>query len=218
MSLRTGVIVTLSLAFACASTRAARASQQQQSQQQSSNSQSQANSSQTQSNSQNPPAQQTGDSVADAARKARQDAKTQPPPKKIYGNDDLTASRAGAVSVVGNANAAQNAPAKTPPPAGEKKDETYWRKQFATLRARLDNAQKDLDVSQRELNMLMVQFYQDPNKELQQQYNRDDINKKTDHIDQVKAEIASLQQQISDLTDDLRKAGGDPGWANPPQS
>ena len=48
---------------------------------------------------------------------------------------------------------------------------------------------------------------------MQQQLTRDDINKKTADIDAKTEQIEADQQAIDDAEDDLRKAGGDPGWA-----
>ena len=75
-------------------------------------------------------------------------------------------------------------------------------------------AQKDLDVSQRELNLLQTQYYADPNKALQQQLTREDINTKTTKVDEMKQKVADLTQALEDLKDELRHAGGEPGWAN----
>jgi cell division protein FtsL len=58
-----------------------------------------------------------------------------------------------------------------------------------------------------------VQYYSDPQKALIQQHDRSDINEKTAKIDAKKKEIDSVNQQIADLEDELRKSGGDPGWA-----
>ena len=66
---------------------------------------------------------------------------------------------------------------------------------------------------QRELGVLNMQYYSDPNKAMQQQLSRDDINKKTSDIDAKKKDVEADQQAIDDAEDDLRKAGGDPGWA-----
>jgi len=46
-----------------------------------------------------------------------------------------------------------------------------------------------------------------------QQYNRSDINDHKAKIDAKQKEIDGLKQQLSDMEDELRKAGGDPGWA-----
>jgi polyhydroxyalkanoate synthesis regulator phasin len=63
------------------------------------------------------------------------------------------------------------------------------------------------------LDKNQVQYYSDPQKALMQQHDRSDINEGTAKIDAKKKDIESLKQQLSDLEDQLRKAGGDPGWA-----
>jgi len=66
---------------------------------------------------------------------------------------------------------------------------------------------------QRELGVLDVQYYSDPVKAMQQDLTRADINKKTADIEAKKQQIEADKQAISDAEDDLRKAGGDSGWA-----
>jgi hypothetical protein len=58
-----------------------------------------------------------------------------------------------------------------------------------------------------------VQYYSDPQKALTEQNTRKDINDKQAKIDAKKLEIAQLKQGLDDLEDQLRKSGGDPGWA-----
>jgi chromosome segregation ATPase len=175
---------------------------------------------QTQTQSQTQGTQQ--DSVADAARKAREKAKATPAPaKKTYTNDNVSALRVNEISVLtANPNADKDAAADATKAAEAKpepkKDEQYWRKRFSDARTKLAMAQKDLDVSQRELNLLQTQYYSDPNKALQQQLTRDDINLKTAKVDEKKQQVTDLTQAIEDLKDDLRHSGGEPGWANPP--
>jgi chromosome segregation ATPase len=156
------------------------------------------------------------DSVAEAARKAREKAKTAAPAKKTYTNDTVSELRGNEISVVGANAAKDTAPEQAKPsgPAEVKKDEAYWRKRFADLRMKLALAQRELDVAQRELNLLQTQYYADPNKALQQQLTRDDINAKTAKVDDKKAEVAELTQALEDLKDELRHAGGEPGWGN----
>ena len=91
--------------------------------------------------------------------------------------------------------------------------EKYWRKRFQQQHEKITNAQKELDVLQRELDKDQVQYYSDPQKALKQQYDRSDINERTSKIDAKKKEIDTLNQQLSDMEDQLRKTGGDPGWA-----
>jgi hypothetical protein len=46
-----------------------------------------------------------------------------------------------------------------------------------------------------------------------QQNSRADINEKQAKIDAKKKELEQLKQGLGDMEDQLRKSGGDPGWA-----
>jgi hypothetical protein len=183
---------------------------------------SQSTSSSQQSAQQAPPAQPTQpapqQSLGDAARKAREQQKSAPQASKSYTNDDLAKIHTVGISTVGVAPAPPqpdtDAGVATPPEKPDrKKMEEEWRKKFAEARQKLALAQKELDIMQRELSLLQTQYYPDPNKALQQQYNRSDINEKTQKIEAKKLEVAKLEQAIPDLQDELRHAGGDPSWA-----
>jgi hypothetical protein len=157
------------------------------------------------------------DSLAEAARKAREKQKEEPKTGRVFTNDNLPTT--GGISTVGQATA----PAGSTSPEGTEtgtsatassgSGENFWRDRFATLRHKLEQDQENLSILQRELGTLSTQFYSDPNKQLQQQLTRSDIDKKTSDIDKAKAQVAADQQAISDAEDDLRKAGGDSGWA-----
>jgi predicted RNase H-like nuclease (RuvC/YqgF family) len=169
---------------------------------------------------QNPAQPSTGDPVADAARKARAEQKTAPKPKKVFTNDDIPsaappptpastdATNKKATEAQGDDKSAQ----KQVDAADDPKTEAYWQKQAKKLRAKLAAAEQELDVLQRELNKDDLQYYPDPQKALMQQYSRSDINEKTAKVAAKKAEVESLKQQVADLEDAVRKAGGDPGW------
>lgn len=156
-------------------------------------------------------------SLADAARKSREQKKSEKP-AHVFTNDNIPTS--GGISVAsaqgtqqeGGAAATADATASAPGnPSG--KDEKAWRDKFAKLRQKLATDQENLDVMQRELGVLNTQFYTDPVKGMQQGLSRDDINKKTSAIDAKKKDIEADQQALDDAEDALRKAGGDPGWA-----
>ena len=98
-------------------------------------------------------------------------------------------------------------------PGGAGGEEAAWRKRFADARAKLAQAEKELDILQREWEKAQVQYYPDPQKALKEQYNRKDINEHAAKVEAKKKEIAKMKQGISDLEDELRRAGGDPGWA-----
>jgi hypothetical protein len=162
------------------------------------------------------------DPLVEAARKAREQKKDAPKAAKVFTNDNIPTD--GAVSTVGSsADAApqDTSNASTPasaPVTATGNDEKTWRDKFATLHHKLDQDQAELDVLQREANVGMTQFYGgDPQKAAQDQMSQQpmgaDYNKKVAAIDAKKKEIDADQQAISDAEDDLRKAGGDPGWA-----
>jgi hypothetical protein len=164
--------------------------------------------------------QQSGDPVADAARRSREQKKAAPKPKKVYTDDDIKpAAPASEGGTAGGAQAApgngQGAAANGEGAGGSGKDdpETTWRKRFADQRNKIAAAEKELDILQRESEKAQVQYYNDPQKALMEQNTRKDINEKNAKIEQKKQEIANLKLQLSDMEDDLRKSGGDPGWA-----
>ena len=165
---------------------------------------------------QDPSSQQTGDPMAAAARKARAEQQNAPKPKKVYTNDDFapppaakatdgkpSATQADAATTSDADLAAENNP----------KSEIYWRKRFSKVRDKLATSEKELSVLQRELDKNEVQYYPDPQKALMQQYTRKDINENRGKIDAKQKEVDALKKQLSDMEDELRRAGGDPGWA-----
>jgi hypothetical protein len=169
--------------------------------------------------------EQKEDSVAEAARKAREKKKQAAKATKVFTNDNIPAGTGGGrVSVVGGAPA--------PPPesadkadkasaagaAGEKdkaapNEEAEWRKRFADLRTKIRQAEKEIDVMQRELNLAQQQYYPDPNQALREQLERKELGERRKKIEDKQAEIRQLQQQLADLEDELRRAGLPAGWA-----
>ncbi|HXY23539.1 MAG TPA: hypothetical protein VEI73_02750 [Candidatus Acidoferrum sp.] len=156
--------------------------------------------------------QQTGDPVADAARKAREEKKNAQKPKKVFTDDDV--KPAAPEASPGAAGAAANA--QKPGDTGQPEDpngEKAWRKRFADQHAKIEKAEKELDILQRELDKSQLQYYSDPTKAMNEQNNRAEINDKTAKIEAKKKEIDQLRQELDDMETALRKAGGDPGWA-----
>jgi hypothetical protein len=166
------------------------------------------------------------DSLADAARKARAQKKDSIKPAKVFTNDNVDDIK-GTISVVGNEPAAESdktaaktADAKPASAAAnapeQKKDEGYWRAKFAEARKTLADDEKELDILQREFNLKQEQFYQDPTAAMKQQYSREDLDKTQSQIDAKKLDVEKDKQALSDLEDELRKSGGDAGWATEP--
>jgi chromosome segregation ATPase len=170
--------------------------------------------------------QQTGDPVADAARKAREAKKDTTKPKKVYTDDDVkksapesaTAPAAAPVDASGATAAtavqATGGAAKTgeATPTEDPNGESAWRKRFQAQRDKIAKAEKELDILGRELEKAQVEYYPDPQKAMKQQNSRADINAINAKIDAKRKEVDQLQQGLDDLEDQLRKSGGDPGW------
>jgi hypothetical protein len=183
------------------------------------------------------------ESVADAARKAQANKKPSAKPVEVFTNDNIDSVK-GTISVVGETPAPpedqasadekgdkkdkgkmpadkSKGPAKddkTGAAGGDKsaaQDEGYWRQTFADARKKLASDAHELDVLQRDYNLKQQQYYSDPNVAMRQQFSRQDLIDTKTQIDDKTAAVAADKQAISDLEDDLRKAGGDPGWANP---
>lgn len=167
---------------------------------------------------------QSQDSVADAAKKAQADKKAAPKAKMVIDNDNLD-TLTGTVNVVGQEPAppedqtkAGADKTKTAAAAGEKapaKDEAYWRQTFADANKKMADDAHELDILQREYNLKQQQYYSDPNTAMKQDYTRQDLTDTKTKIDDKTAAVAADKQAISDLEDELRKAGGDPGWETP---
>lgn len=164
------------------------------------------------------------DPVAEAARKAREHKKEAPKPKKVYTNEDVSTAGSAAAATTSKADDATKSPQAGRPPdtaaepakaekSQDNNSEAAWRKRFKEARDKLAQAEKELDILQREVNKGLVQYYNDPQKALSEQYTRKDINDHDVKIQAKKDEVAQLKQQISDMEDELRRSGGDIGWS-----
>lgn len=166
--------------------------------------------------------QQTSDPVADAARKAREQKKNEAKPRKVFTNDDVAPAPAAPTSTdgktdakEGDANAAKNGDAAAGDAKSKAPDnsEAAWRKRFSEQRAKISQAEQELDILQREASKLQTQYYSDPQKALAEQYTRKDVTDQDAKIAAKKDQIAKLKQGLSDMEDQLRAAGGDSGWS-----
>jgi hypothetical protein len=167
--------------------------------------------------------QQSGDPVADAARRAREAKQNAPKPKKVYTDDDVSKSKPApaATSTSGDSSTTKESfkpiagtSAKTTTSAdNDAKVEADWHKRFKEQRENIARAEKELDILQRENQKDQIQYYPDPQKAMTEQYTRKDINEKEAKIEAKRKEIEQLKQGLADLEDALRKAGGDSGWA-----
>lgn len=157
------------------------------------------------------------DDVAAAARKARAQQKTAPKPTKVVTNDDMPSkpvepeTKPSTPAAVGQEGATAQG-AQSDKEEDDPKKEAYWHKKYTGIHDKLTQAEKDLSVMQRELNNDQMQYYSDPQKALVEQHNRTAINDKTAKVAEKQKEVDSLKQQLSDLDDECRKSGCNPGW------
>lgn len=152
---------------------------------------------------------QSGQSLADIARKLRAQEGQKPLTGKTFTNDDVAAARA-ASGVSTEAGATETKAAKSD--SADAHGEKYYRGEYSKLMGRKEMDQRELDVLQKKMNKNDVQYYSDPQVALQQQYSREDIAKNQEAIDKKKQDIAEVDQALSDLQDQLRRDDGDPSW------
>jgi chromosome segregation ATPase len=168
--------------------------------------------------------QQTGDPVADAARKARAEKKNEAKPKKVYTDDDVNRAaptptantESSGEKPAGDATATVRKDATKPADTEEKEDpdgEKAWRGRFQEQRSKIAKVEREIDVLQREMDKAQTEYYPDPTKAMNEQNTRKDITEKQGKIAAKQAQLEQLKQELSDLEDQLRKSGGDPGWA-----
>jgi hypothetical protein len=180
------------------------------------------------------PATAQDTSLAELARRARDQKKEAPKAKRVFTNDDIPSPGSSVVSVVGTtpsggasdvtgAGAADQAAGDAAKAADKSKnsaeDEAAWRKKFGELRAKIANTEKEIDIMQRELNLKRQQYYSDPNTAMHEQYkypsgSGGEVNDLAKSIADKKTELDALKQQLSELEDDLRRAGAPAGWAS----
>jgi hypothetical protein len=163
-------------------------------------------------------------SVADAARRAREQKKTEPAAKQVWTNDNIPQAPR---EVPAEAKAAAEGGAAEEGAAGAKATdevkksaelEAQWRQKFADARKKLDDDQKDLELMERELGLKRQQYYSDPNTAMRDQYQRDSgsggaVNDLVKKIDDQKKKIDADKQAIDNLEEQLRKAGLPSGWS-----
>jgi hypothetical protein len=91
--------------------------------------------------------------------------------------------------------------------------EKEYREKAAKLREALATEEKKLDVLQRESNLASIQYYSDPNRAMNEQYSRNELNTRQAEIDKQKATVEAARRALSNLEDELRKKNLPPGWA-----
>jgi hypothetical protein len=150
-------------------------------------------------------------SLADAARKAREKKGADAAKPKVWDNDNIPVTES--TRPAPNSSTDATATATTDDNAAASPQEKEWRERFATARAKLKRDQDSLVLQQKDFGRLSVQYYPDPQKGLTQSYSQSDLIKARQKIDVAKDQVVTDQKAIDDLEEELRKSGGDEGWS-----
>ncbi len=151
-------------------------------------------------------------SLGNIARQLNAQKAKAPKPVKVITNDTISTEAKEPSALAPPAKGKSSTGAAPEEPPAKAHDAEYYRSQMSTLQGNLDTHKRELDVLQQKLGQNQMQYYSDPNKSLQQQYSREDVNKLTDEINAKKQQVADDEKAIEDLRDQLRREGGDPGW------
>jgi hypothetical protein len=148
---------------------------------------------------------QDSQSVAEAARRAREQKKAAAKPAKVFTDDDVKPAEpgsSGATAAPPTAPASSNAadapaPAGTSSPADPKNEKKS--KEIAGLKEMLKQMQSDLDLLQRDQALKQDTYYSNPD------YLHDTAGKSI--LDAIKQQIGDKQQELDQLKAKLAELG-----------
>jgi len=176
--------------------------------------------------------QSDNSSVADAARRAREQKKNAPKPARTLTNDDLPgAPPAGQSSVApaggtesaapdqANTESEAGAPVKAPaaaetaaPAAGAQKKKTEIEAALKRAKAELAQAQSELDVLQRKSALDSDSFYSqtdyshDTDGKARLDADAQQVNDKKSQVDELKSKVAALQAGLGEASEPEKPA------------
>jgi len=148
----------------------------------------------------------SGQSIADAARKERERQ------KEVRSAVTFTGV---ATSTTATTSSAVSNPVMKPvePKDNSGHDEKYWRSRFDQARSDLKHAEERVQLLTNKTNDLNTQFLN--RSDIYNKENRvgGEISDAQKQLDDARMDVEKAKQKISDLEDELHKAGGPPGWA-----
>lgn len=161
---------------------------------------------------------ETVPSLGEIARKLKAErAQETHKPVATYTNDNLPSRESlGIVTgdLAGQAKAKAPATGKNVAPA-EEHGEKYFRSKLEKVRSQMESHERQLAVLQQQLGLARVQYYPDPQKTLEQESTpafQTDVDKLRARIADEEKTLADDQKAMDDLQQELRRAGGNPGW------
>jgi hypothetical protein len=156
-----------------------------------------------------------GQSIADIAKRERERQKAAQSKVVVTSNEPAATAPAKTPSSTSAPTQAETsaAPKSTGPTDNKGHDEKYWRTQFEKARTDAKRAQDRLvllDLRVKDLNTQLLRQSDVYNRE-----NRigPEITAAQKELDDARKEAAAAQQKVTDLEDELRKSGGQAGWA-----
>ena len=158
-------------------------------------------------------------SLGDIARKLKAErAREKQKPVPVYTNDNLPSR--GSLGIVtvepeeGTKEQEQAVGGNIPETADEH-GEKYFRSRADKVRSQMEFHQRQLAVLKQQMGLARVQYYPDPQKTLEQESTpafQRDVDKLRAKIADAEKAFADDQKAMEDLQQELRRAGGDPGW------
>ncbi len=169
-------------------------------------------------------------SLGDVARKSRKEKKKKKTPSgsRVFTNEEIsTLPPLTGTSTTSSTGGIQGVPvpaataAAQPQVAGvsnkpDTSSEEYWRNRFGQARYRLERSVRELAVLKDRMQMSQVQYSSNPNQTLQQEYSRGNVNSLNEQMQKKEADVEKYRQEIRQLEQELRRAGGPIGWSRTP--
>ena len=155
------------------------------------------------------PAPEKQDSVAEAARKAKE--KKAASSRKVFTEDDISGMKKEGVSVVGTEN--QKRPESTPaskengedPPNSEK----YWRGEAQPILEKIADIDKEIAPIKEDLKKYGIGGF---DVATGFRNNVAYVEDRNAQIQELQKKKANLQKKLEDLQEEGRKAGAEPSW------
>ncbi|HEV2488778.1 MAG TPA: hypothetical protein VGT03_03135 [Candidatus Acidoferrales bacterium] len=158
-------------------------------------------------------------SVAEAARKSKEQQKTAPKAATVWTNETIGTVQAN-INVIGQPGAASSETPQTAPesagaaatPEASAEDLASVQKQLDDAKKELASVKRDLDLLQRKYDLDAAQYYGTPNYAANQQ-GQTMLNGEKSAIAGKKSAVDAAQKKVDDLEKQFKELGGKPAAA-----
>jgi hypothetical protein len=146
-------------------------------------------------------AAQDAPSVAEAARRTREQKQTAAKPARVVTDDTLTPAPVPSTPAP-PAPANSTAPSDTAAPAGKAaesaEDEAKKKEEIETLKQEIANKQQSVNLLQREISLAQDTFYSNPDHD-RDKAGKEKLDSMQSDVKQQQADLAGLQAKLADL-------------------